>query len=369
MKLRKAQSLYGTHHDEQERLRLEESQYRQYELQQEAAGRSQAERDVWSFEAAAAGAGVSGAVQSMGAAVLRAVDPAVSDHMIQSLNADSMARSMAYKMEGMGDTRKWFAGAITNTTRSLTMAALASGAAAATGGALGVAAGGTAASAMSTAAMGGTFFATTANETYANSVEELGHAKATKLAIGQGAFEGLLMVGFSAAGLGGVEKSIQSALSGGLKGLPSYLWKQGVKSFGKDFMAELTEEEMTTVMQRMHEAAIRNAGDPFTGEDGTFLSSPMLADMEETLYQTLFMVGSMKGTHSGLHFVLNPSRRNAMELDSDIGDVIVRDGETLDSKGDRVNITDRMITSYISAQDEGSQFEAVSYTHLRAHET
>lgn len=42
----------------------------------------------------------------------------------------------------------------------------------------------------------------------------------------------------------------------------------------------------------------------------------MLADMEETLYQTLFMVGSMKGTHSGLHFVLNPSRRNAMELDS-----------------------------------------------------
>ena len=347
----------GFHHQRDSRLQREESQYGQYELQQEAMKRSQAEGDVWSFEAAAAGAGVSGAVESMGAAVLRAVDPAVSDHMVQSLNADAMARTMAYDMEGMSETRKWFAGAITNTTRSLTMAALASGAAAATGGALGVAAGSTAASAMSTAAMGGTFFATTANETYANSVEELGHVKATKLAIGQGAFEGLVMTAFSAAGLGGVEKSIQSALSGGVKGLPAYLWKQGVKSFGKDFMAELTEEEMTTVMQRMHEAAIRNAGDPLIGEDGTFLSSPMLADMEETLYQTLFMVGSMKGTHSGLHFVLNPSRKNAMELDTDIGDVIVRDGETLDSKGDRVNITDRMINSYISAQGEGSQLE------------
>jgi len=357
MKMRKAQGMYGVHLESQQLEERRDSQYRNWEMQQEALKRLPAEQDVWSFEAASAGSGISGAVQSMGAAVMRAVDPAVSDHMVQSMNADALARSMAYDLDGMGETRKWFAGAIYNTSRSLTMSALAAGAASISGGTLGVAAGSTVASALSTGAMATTFFATTANETYVNSVHELGHEKATKLAIGQGAFEALVMTAFSAAGLGGVEKGITRAFAGGVKGLPNYLFKQGVKGFGKDFMAELTEEELTTVMQTLHDAAIRHKGDPLVGEDGSFTGSPMAEAMKETLFQTLFMVGAAKGTHRGLGFIVDPSRRNAMSMPSDVAEAIVAMDEDMDNKSDRQRVSDRLLGAYMDMAVDGSKLD------------
>ena len=181
---------------------------------------------------------------------------------------------------------------------------------AATGGAAGLARTGT------MAFMAGGFGVSEANESYTRGLDAgLSHDKSRAYAAKMGVIEGGVMMAFHglgrlAPGLGGVEDLFIR------EEIPKRLIPSLIKEFGVRTIGELTEENITSILQTVTTAMdIPGAKDAanWTGPDGTVWNSPMMDVLRQTTYQTLMTMGIVeaatgRGRYKHMQMLKNAER-------------------------------------------------------------
>jgi len=332
---------------DEERVRREDLRYARDWKSREAdrIAQESVESSVpWEFQSLTSGPAAG--VESMGAAVMRLIDPETSDWMVRATQARGMGHEIGMSKEELSSVRKWFNTNLYGASRSLTQAAIAAGLAKVTGGS-------------SLAIMAGTFGATSANDSYVEAIDYgLPPKKAFNYAWKQGAFEAGVMTVFHMVGLGGFEK----ALVGGS------IWKSLSKEFGKDFLAELTEEEITTVMQEMSRVAAMPEGkyrNAWIGDDGTFESSPMKTALLDTASQTLFMMGgpraaggAARASGKAWSFLIDPSRNSILVMPDAVRGPLEEKHGSFKDRDNRQAASDDLLGQYVGVLDSKKETEA-----------
>ena len=317
-----------------------EALYRQREMQS-AAQRLDEQRGVWGtyapWEAQQAVGGVGGGIVGMGATLMRLFDSDVADEMNRGLQAAEMAQTIGMKKDDVGKTRQKIARYIYGGAKSITQSIALGGAGQLfRAGKVG-----------STLLMGGGFSAVSWNESYTHAFDRLGSkTKARNYATNQAAWEGFFMTAFSAAGLGGLEKWFQ----GGRAGLAKQTWRQLGKELGVDFLAELGEEEMTTMMQTMGRVAAmpeNKSHDAWIGDDGTFYTSPMWGDLKDTFWQTAATMGMTRLPVITFEQMFSSGRRTWKGAGDRVADVF-----DLDSKEGREGASDEELDAYRATSEK-----------------
>tara|TARA_R110002020_G_scaffold85567_2_gene211099 strand:- start:1970 stop:8059 length:6090 start_codon:yes stop_codon:yes gene_type:complete len=307
-------------------------EYKQSEAARQALGRSES-AVPWEFQSLTSGPAA--AIEGLGAAIARTIDPEVSNWMVRGIQARSMGMDLGMSKDELGSTRTWINKNLYGASRSWTQAALMAAAAKATGGS-------------AFAFMAGGAAATTANDTYVEALDfGLSPQKSFDLAWKQGAFEAGVMTVFQKVGLGGFEKGMAEGIGSGVWGFLS-------KEFGKQFLAELAEEEITTVLQEMTRVAnmpeYQNQ-QAWVGEDGTFRSSSMYQALKDTASQTLFMMGGTKlaqgGAEKAWKFMIDPSRNSVLIMPDSVKDSLEREHGDLKKDENRLAAADSQLGRYM----------------------
>lgn len=285
------------------------------------------------------GSGV--ALESMGGAIMRGFDPETSDWMVRNTQIYEAARAQGMEEdEELGRTRKEINEMIFSTSNSFAQAGAAGGMAYLTGGS-------------SIGFMAATFAGTQANTSYVTARDHgLSVSDSAKFAGRQGAYEAGFMLMFQAIGLGGFEKYI----TGGSGAFASSTWKELGKVVGLHTLAELEEEELTTLFQTTSRvAALYPHEDAWTGEDGTFLTSEVFRDVVQTAKQTVFMMG-VANTPAALKVAVGNSSRSSIKgLPQEAKDRMESEGIDTDKLEGRKDATTKTLEDYIEAREAKGQ--------------
>jgi hypothetical protein len=275
------------------------------------------------WELGAIRGGMAAGHESIGAAILRSFDPETADWMVRNSQADQMAREMGMERVDLNKWRRSASKRLFSASRSFTQAAILTGGGYLTGG-------------TGIAALGAGFAATSAHETYVSAIDYgLRPKDALGLAVRNGFFEASIMTTFSALGMGGFER----LFTGGTAAFSRAMWKDLVKDVGMHTLAELSEEELTTVLQEMDRVATMPTGkypNAWIGDDQTFQSSPMYSAMIDTAKDTIAMMG-MGQSARATKFLFNPSRNTISDLQSEIPELVVDLQEKHGDLRDEVN--------------------------------
>tara|TARA_Y100000593_G_scaffold22677_2_gene45150 strand:+ start:1676 stop:7804 length:6129 start_codon:yes stop_codon:yes gene_type:complete len=345
--LKQTREGWSAGHEQRELERLRDLQYIQDWKRTEAEKQAAERSDSWMpWEMQSLTSGPAAGVESLGAAVARMVDPEVSNWMVRSTQARSMGMDLGMTADELGETRKWVNDNLYGASRSYTQAALAAATAKFTGGS-------------SFAFMAGGAAASTANDTYVEGLDYgLSPRQSFNLAWKQGAFEAGVMSVFQMVGLGGLEKGLSQSVGHGMWGFLN-------KEFGKQFLAEMTEEQITTVLQEMTRVATMPEGkyrNAWIGDDGTFETSPMYQALKDTASQTMFMMGGTKLAHGGAEkawkFMIDPSRNSVLIMPDEVRESFEREYGDLKKEENRQAAADGQLSKYLSDLSSKAENEA-----------